>query len=569
MFRIIFWSVFLPLRVLVFIYFRLRSLSKTKHLEISIRSDFSETPLATGIWTYLKPAKDRFYLFVLELHSILIAVKNNRLKIENIAVTFESNNLGWAQAWEIRSLLASLRTEGVRIDGYLLAEDKISLFMASACERIFCPESLSFDLSSFTSESIFLSSFLGKVGVRPQFLSVGEFKSAAEIFTRKNMSPAARKQTEDLLQDIERTFFEALKEKAPTILTQKKPAILSANEAVQLNFIDKLCALTEFREEIERDGKNLLPFEKATHKLARKQFRFFPLKKLKRIAIVVAEGNIIEATEPRPGSINFNDYRDVAHTLSEEKPDGVLLRVNSPGGSATVSQLLWREWMLATKRILPEREKDGDADNDVEPTKPTPVFVSQGNVAASGGYYLSTLGAQIFSTPVSITGSIGVVGGKFNVSPLLKKWGVDIDRAPKKNSAPFFSNFADFAPEQKKAIERNMLAIYDQFVRDVALGRGKKKEEILPLASGHVYSGIHAKRIALADSLGGLTHALAALKAEMGVKEKTPVELVFLPVIRETLFSRVKLPFGLSKLLTFSGMTRPGVYALDLRFLSY
>lgn len=567
MFRIIFWTVFLPLRALVFIYFRLRSLSQTKHLEISIRSDFSETPLSTGIWAYLKPAKDRFYLFVLELHGVLVAVKNKRLKIENIAVTFESNSLGWAQAWEVRSLLSSLRAEGVRIDGYLLAEDKISLFMASACERIFCPESLSFDLSPFTSESIFLSSFLSKVGVRPQFFSVGEFKSAAEIFTRKNMSPAARKQTEDLLQDIERTFFEALQEKAPTTRLQKKSTILSANDAVQFNLIDKLCALTEFREEMERDGKSLLPFEKATRRLSRKQFRLFPLKKLKRIAVVVAEGNIIEATEPRPGSINFNDYRDVARTLSEEKPDGVLLRVNSPGGSATVSQLLWREWMLATQRILPEREED--ADKDTEPTKPTPVFVSQGNVAASGGYYLSALGTQIFSTPVSITGSIGVVGGKFNVSPLLKKWGVDIDRAPKKNSAPFFSSFADFAPEQKKAIERSMLTIYDQFVRDVALGRGKKKEEILPLASGHVYSGIHAKRIALADSLGGLTHALAALKAEMGVKEKTPVELVFLPVIRETLFSRVKLPFGLSKLLTFSGMARPGVYALDLRFLSH
>lgn len=560
-----------PFRLLVFLYYRIRAIHRPQVLEIGIRADYSEAPLSHGIWTFFKPEKDRFYLLALELQSVASACAAGLIKLERVAITFESHSLGWAQAWELRQLIGKIRAAGVSTEAYLISDDKISLFIASACDRVWSPESATFDLSPFTSESVFMSSFLNRIGIRPQFLSVGEFKSAAEIFTRNAMSKAARQQTEDLIHDLEHTFFAALTERDSSLAKGKKPGLVSAPEAVKRGLISDILSVSEFMALAKGKNRALRDLHDVTQLIHRKRFRLFTFKRPHRIALIAAEGNIIESPQPRPRTINWHDYSHIAAELTEGKFNAALIRVNSPGGSALVSQLLWREWMLAANRIAQStvvaKETGGNHEKPKE-AKPLPVYVSQGNVAASGGYYLSAAGSRIFASPMTITGSIGVVGGKFNVAPVMEKWGMHIDRAPKKNPAPVFSAFADFGPEQKKMLTANMEEIYEQFIRDVAAGRGKKPAEIKPLASGRVYSGARAEKLGLTDQNGGLTDALEALRKDLGLAAMAPLEIVILPAVRESLFSRSMLPFGLSRLAALADFARPGLYTLDPRYLT-
>lgn len=574
MFRILIVLLVWPFRLLVFGYMRLRGLHKPLQIDIHIRSDYSEAPLSHGIWSYFKPAKDRFYLVSLELLGILTAVKRRQLKVAQVRLTLESNSLGWAQAWEILDLIAQLAQAGVETHAYLMTDDKMSLFIASACAHISCPESSTFDLAPFTTESLFVQSLLVKLGIRPQFLSVGEFKSAAEIFTRSGMSPAARKQTEQLIADIEGTFFSALAAKAPLLSSAKHRRLTGAAKAVEIGLIENFCSYGEFTAGTEK-GKKFRKVDLYTaEKIAsRRAFRLINFKRLKKIALLVAEGNIIETATSRPGTINWPDYESLSEILQSENYSAVLLRINSPGGSATVSQLLWREWMLATGRMKPapaattdSQAKDQNKQDEHE-LPALPVFVSQGNVAASGGYYLSAAADRVFATPMTITGSIGVVGGKFNVAPLLNKWGVSIDRAPKKNPPPVFSPFADFAGEQKKIIQENMAEIYEQFLRDVAAGRNTTADKIRQHASGRVFSGKAAQKIGLTDAEGGLSTALTALRTHLGLRDNEAVRIDILPAVRESLFSRGMLPLGLSRLADLADFSRPGIFTLDPRFL--
>ncbi|HRP68072.1 MAG TPA: S49 family peptidase [Turneriella sp.] len=564
MLRFILLLILFPLRFLFFWYVKLRSIHRGLVLTITLKGNYSEAPLSHGLWAYLKPSKDRFYLLALDLAAALHAAEQKKIRLKHVRVLLEENDLGWAQAWEIRDLLQQFRQLGIEVSAYLLVSDRTAVFIASAATTTAAPESAAFDFSPFTGESIFLQNLFSKVGVRPQFLSVGDFKSAAEIFTKTKMSPAARKQTEELLSDIETTFVTAIEEKMKKKLAKSERTIQDTASAKKLGFIDQTCSVSEFKDTPETDALRSVDAYELSQIILRKNFRLFNFKKLKRVALVTAEGNIIESAQPRAGTINWADYAEVGETLKENDFAAMLLRVNSPGGSALVSQLLWREWMLSTGNIQSVVESEEKED---EKKKAIPIFVSQGNVAASGGYYLSATANRIFSTPLSITGSIGVVGGKFNVTPLLQKLGVTTDRAPLKNPSPLFSPYSDFSKENKKALEKNMLSIYEQFLRDIAVGRRTTVKSIIPHASGRVFSGQRAQTHALVDNLGGITHTLRALREELKLKPSENIELMILPAIKESLFNRGALPMGLQRLLAWSDFSKFGVYTIEPRFL--
>ncbi len=555
----IFWLLLIwPFRLIAFIYLRARSLHRDLIVEIDIRGEYSEAPLSHGLWAYVKPARDRFYLLALDLQNLITASRTAKLRVKRARITIEANNLGWAQAWEVRSLLQALKSAGVETHAYLLSDSRSSLFIASACDRVFSPESATFDLTAFTSESVFVQSLLAKLGVRPQFLSVGEFKSAAEIFTRKGMSPQARKQSEELIADLEQQFWLAINSKTGKLSRKKNDGLYSAAMALDAGLIDGICGLTEFQHaEAVAKKWRVIDLYAALKIFRRSKFPLMAFRRRKRIALLVAEGNIVESTEPRPGTINWRDYSTVGSVLKDQRVDAALLRINSPGGSATVSQLLWREWMLATGRTrLGEKEP-----------KHIPMYVSQGNVAASGGYYLSAAGTTVYSTPMTITGSIGVVGGKFNVAPLLNKWGITIDKAPKNNPSPVFSAFSDYSAANRKMISVNMQDIYTQFIRDVAIGRNMNAETVRSLASGRVYSGDRAGKNGLIDAAGGITQTLLALKTKLGLSIDESIDLVIMPGVKEPLISRSLIPLGLSRILGWADFAKPGVYLLEAQFM--
>jgi protease IV len=570
MLRIIFRSLLFPFRALFFPVIKLRGLHRSLHLDLEIRGDFTEAPLAHGIWTYFKPAKDRFYLLVLELQRALDSVRAGQIKLKQIRLIIERNNLGWAQAWELRDLLQQFGVAGVGTYAYLLTDDKISLFMATACRKIATPESCTFDLSPFTTESFYLQGLLSRLGIRPQFLSVGEFKSAAELFTRKGMSPAARRQAEELIADLQANFLAAVQHKAPSLNKPQKLTLLAADDALKSGLIDAIITPTEFSKfSDEGVPKRKVDLSQLDTLIRRKKFKLLNFRKPRRIALIVAEGNIIESAESRPGTINWPDYAEISGALESGRFDGILIRINSPGGSAMVSQLLWREWMQASRRLESTVKSAEKKPKETKPHPAIPIIATQGNVAASGGYYLSVTANQVFATPMTITGSIGVVGGKFNVAPLLKRVGVDIDRAPKKNPSPYFSPFADFNKSQEKQIRESMHDIYGQFLRDVALGRGQSVADIKPKASGRVYSGNRARALGLTDAEGGLAAAFTALKDTLQIRANDRVQVAILPSVKEPLFGRSALPLGLSRLIALADFAKTGIYTLDVRFLQF
>lgn len=560
MFRAFFLILTLPLRLVVYAYFRLRALHRPFILELWLRAEYSEAPLVHGIWSYLKPTKDRFYFIALELAAALSALERGMLRVKELRVIIEQNNLGWAQAWEIRSLLKQFADRGTPVSVYLLTEERSALYMASAAQKIYAPEAMSFDRAPFTQEAFYLKSMLSKIGVRPQFISVGDFKSAGDIFTRQSMSPAERKQSETLIADFEKEYVSALAEKSAEFAKRStKHFSYTAAEAKRAGFLSEILSFSEFRELSEKDVKvKVVDLYSANQIIRRKNFKLLPLRRPLCVALVVVEGNIVETAESRPGSINWPDYQQVSEAIAEDAYAGVVFRINSPGGSALVSQLLWREWMHALGRL--------DAETADKAESP-PVYVSQANVAASGGYYLSALQGKIFATPLTITGSIGVVGGKFNVEPLLRKLGINIDRAPKKNGAPALSPFADFSTEQAAQIKDSMLSIYDQFLRDMGTGRNMKSEDIKPHAGGRVFSGAAAERVGLVDSMGGISDAFAALRIDLKIGPCDPIEIIVLPGVKESLWTRSLLPFGMRHVVGLADFARPGVYALDPRFL--
>lgn len=575
MLRILLVTLLQPLRTLLFIYFRLRSLHRPFVMQFSLRGDYSEAPLTHGIWTLIKPSRNRFYLLCLELQSIINAAIAGRIKLRHIALTIESHNLGWAQAWELRQLFKQMAQAKITTSCWLLDDTRISLYIATGCEFIYATDGAVFDLSPFTSESLFMLSFLNKLGVRPQFLSVGAFKNAAEIFTRNSMSRAARKQTEELITDIEEEFLSALSARSAK-MKNARPRLLSAKGAHKLGLINGLASAEEY--ETWTKGEKPLPvrdFHRTLRLLRRRMFRLWAFRRARRIALVVAEGPILESDRPRPETINWHDYAPLASELRKQRYDAMLLRINSPGGSAQISQLLWREWMLAAHRLdlrqpgskSSQKQKRKSKKHSNTQKDPLLIFVSQGNVAASGGYYLSATGERIFTTPMSITGSIGVVGGKFNVAPLLAKWGVSIDRAPRNNSAPFFSPFADFDREQRQALSANMQEIYEQFLADIATGRNSTAEKLRPFAAGRVFSGKHAIKNSLADEVGGLSDALSAIRQKLGIGPLAPLEIAILPTVQESLLSRAGFPAGLSQIAALADFAIPGIYALDPRWI--
>jgi len=563
MVRIAFLLLTLPLRLILYTWQKALTIHKPFILDIYVRAEYSEAPLVHGFWTYFKPIKDRFYLITLELAAILSSVQKKSIKLRAIRLIIEDNNLGWAQAWEIHSLISKFSGLGIDTSAYLFTESKIATYLASATAKIYAPETMSFDRSPFTRESFYLKNFMSKLGIRPQFISVGDFKSAGEIFTRDKMSAAERNQTEALIRDIETEYSSAVAKKSKAFARlSARDFMVSSSVARKEGFIEDTISFSEFNKLAEKKTKLKVKDVFAINKLIHRQsFKLLPLKRRKKIALVIVNGNIVETAESRPDSVNWPDYQYVSEALQSEEFAAVVVRVNSPGGSALVSQLLWREWMHALGHI-----KSAD-ENEEKSDAPRKIYVSQGNVAASGGYYLSAFPGKIFATPMTITGSIGVVGGKFNVEPLLTKLGIKSDIAPKKNGPGAFSMTSDFTPTQTQAVRDNMQHVYRQFLRDVATGREVAESKILPHAGGRVFSGASGQKVGLVDNLGGLAEVFNAIKQELKIESTEMLDLIILPEVKDSLWSRSILPFGLKSLVSLIDFGRPRVYALDTRFI--
>lgn len=425
---------------------------------------------------------------------------------ENIAGIFldlTSLQTGYAALEEIRNKLISFKKSGKFIYAYSEVYSQPSYYLASAADKVFLHPTGLAELKGLSSEIMFFKGTLEKLGLEPQVFRHGKFKSAVEPFIQDKLSDANREQIRTFLRSFWNHMLEGIsKERKLSVNTLQEIAdnlqVTNANEAKQKKLIDDL----KYRDEV----LEMLKTKTAAEAIDKIHFvsldRYLDVKSKKekgtdKIAVVYAEGDIVDGNgdDDEVGSVEFS--KAIRKARLDEKVKAVVLRVNSPGGSALASETIWREVMLTKK------------------TKP--VIVSMGNLAASGGYYISCAADTIVAQPNTITGSIGVFGLFFNTKNLLGKIGVSVDTVKTARYADIMSPLRAVAPAESLVIQREIESIYDNFITRVAEGRKMTKAQVDSIGQGRVWAGVDAKKLGLVDVLGGLDDAIAiaARKAKL------------------------------------------------------
>ncbi len=413
---------------------------------------------------------------------------------------------GWAQAQELRHVLQELREGGKPVWAYLELSRSASYFLATAADSIAIAPEGNLLVLGLQARMSYYRRTLDKLGVRAEFVAIGEYKSAPESYTRDGPSDPARRQVEVFVDELWDRWLGELaqargfsREHMADLVDQ---GYFDAEEAMDEGLVDRVLDERGLREMLARQQHldadelpTIAPLDyleaswKPSHAVDRKH----------RIALIHASGQIVPGS-PRPGS-GLLGSETLAERLRRAQEDdtvqAVVLRIDSPGGSTLASDTIWR-------RIEALREHK-------------PVVVSMGNLAASGGYYIAMSADHIVAEPLSITGSIGVFVGKADLSGLYEKLGMSHELITRGENAGLFSELQPFTPDQREIIHRQLQRFYERFVDRVAEGRGLSFSQADSIARGRIWSGRDAKELGLVDELGGIDAAIQAARELAGI----------------------------------------------------
>ena len=440
-------------------------------------------------------------------------------KIKGIYLQSGLNPNGFATSEEIRNALIAFKKSGKFIIAYSEMMNQKSYHVANVADKVYVNPKGFFDWVGFSSELLFLKGTLEKLDIEPQIFYAGKFKSATEPLRTDKMTPENKLQTSVWLGDLYSHFLlkAAEQRKIDTATLHQyanEAAIKNPQDAVDKKLIDGAKYDDEIKDEIKEKLK-LGKYDKINFITINSYAKSGSYKKTagEKIALIYAQGNIIDGGGDQ-GQIASADYIKLIRKARLDKTiKAIVLRVNSGGGSALASETIWRELSLA------KAEK--------------PVVVSFGDVAASGGYYISCGADSIFANPTTITGSIGVFGIIPNMEGFFKnKLGVTFDGV---KTAPYADLGAIYRPmneNEKKFIQQSIDEIYLSFKQRVADGRKKSVEDIDSIAQGRVWSGNRAIGIGLVDKFGGLQDAVdcAARMAKLSdyrLREYPEVQSIF------------------------------------------
>lgn len=431
----------------------------------------------------------------------------------------EGYGSGHAALRELRAALLAFREAGKPVVAYLTFASTRTYYVASAASDLALDPYGMILLPGLAAEPMFFAGAFDKVGINVQVTRAGKYKSAVEPFTRREMSAENREEVRELLQDIWDSLLGEIGASRGVTVAQVQAVVdqeglIRGAEALSAKLIDR----TAYRDEIydalkAKTGRagSEKPFKQVTLAAYARQLK--PANALPaprkvegvepaaakggRVAIVYAEGEIVEG-EGNPDEIGGARLsRELRKLRQDKNVRAVVLRVNSPGGSAAASEVVQRE-----VRLL-RREK--------------PVVVSMGSYAASGGYWISAYADRIFAEPTTITGSIGVFGMQFDVQRLADSIGVTFDRVKTGRFADAMTVSRPKTPEEMAVLQRMVDWIYGEFLAKVAEGRNLPPDKVAAIAQGRVWSGSDALAHGLVDELGGLDAALAFAAGKAGL----------------------------------------------------
>lgn len=439
-----------------------------------------------------------------------------------VALTIQDADFGLAKAEELRRELIAVGAAGKRVACYLETAGEgsngtLEYYLATACDEISLAPAGEVNLLGFYVDSPFLRGGLDKLKIEPSFLTAGEFKSAGESFTETAHSPAAREALEAVLDSLYQRLVDDIAARrgvdAATVHAWIDRAPHPAEDALALGLVDALAFPDQFRDTLDAWGEGdarrveLLDY-------ARGAAVGSPTGA--KIAVVYALGSIHRGgsgTEPFTGDpvIGSDDLAALLDDLAEDDAvAAVVLRIDSPGGSALASDLILR----AVDQLRAEK----------------PVIASFSDVAASGGYYIASRASKIVAEATTLTGSIGVVTGKLATGRFQAELlGVTHDPLRRGANADLYAGLAPFAGEQRAIMQRRLDAVYARFLDHVAAGRGLERAAVEAVAAGRVWSGADAQARGLVDELGGLERAIALAASAAGLPEGSTPGIVYLP----------------------------------------
>lgn len=457
------------------------------------------------------------------LVDVLNAIDNAKTdsKIKGISMLNVDSRLGMAQAKALRNKLEEFKQTGKFVVSYSNYYTQSQYYLASVADTVYVNPVGALDFKGLSSEILFFKDFQEKYGIKMEVIRHGKYKSAVEPFLENQMSDENRLQMQELLNSAWETIVNDIS-KSRNIPVDSLNAIadrLGARTpelARMTSLVDKVVYEDQFQNGIKNalglkmdEEYNTIDMSNYATNVA------LSLKSKKsgdKIAIIYAQGQIVDGE----GNAQIIGEGYVKKSLQDAVKDdnikAIVLRVDSPGGSALASDIIWREIELTKKH--------------------KPVVVSMGNLAASGGYYIACNANRIFAEPTTITGSIGVFGAIPNFRGLTNNMGIYSDIVSTHENSAEYSIFQPMSESFKGVITESIENIYDTFLQRVADGRGMTKEQVNEVAQGRVWTGTEAKRLGLVDEIGGLEDAIA-YAAELG--EIDDYSLENFPVFKKTM----------------------------------
>ena len=443
--------------------------------------------------------------------------------VKGLLLRVGSVDAGWARVRELRDALVRFRSSKKPSWAHLESAGNREYYLATGCAKIAAAPTAMLDVTGLAAEVTFYRGTLDKVGVEAQFEGVGKYKNAPNQFTETGFTPPHREQMEALVGSLFEQFVQGVAEgrglapEAVRALVDRGP--FQADEAKAEGLVDELL----YRDQVEDRIPAATRLGPAAYVRTARGFGFDGRPKL---ALVYAVGDIVSGesqTSPFGGGLAGSDtiIRGLRQAREDASVRAVVLRVDSPGGSGTASDAIWREVGL-TRR-----------------TKP--VVVSMGDYAASGGYYIAMGADAIVAQPGTITGSIGVFSGKFSLRGLYAKLGVSQETVRRGRNATLFSGSEPWTAEERAKVRGMNEAFYRTFITKAAEGRKKTPDEIDAVAQGRVWTGQDALGVGLVDAMGGLDAAVGAARERARIAKAQDVQLVVMPQRRgllETLLAR-------------------------------
>ena len=438
----------------------------------------------------------------------------NDPRVEGLILKLDSVGLSRGQAEEFTAKIKEFKKSGKKIYAYAPSFTNQNYMIASVADKIIMPKTMGAmsEIKGYFMEVPYYKTLGDKIGVKMNVIHIGDYKSAGESYDRTEMSREHRENTERILNAVYENFVETISENRKiekNILNEKildgRFVLADPETMLRNNLIDEMDYYESFL--IKNGITNKISLEEYISKLAvdPKPKKDKSEKEKDKIAVIYAEGTINYFEDSKKINEIITPEKIQKELAIAEKSDdikGVVIRVNSPGGSALASDIIYNSIKNMTK----------------------PVYISMGGVAASGGYYISAAGDKIYADKETLTGSIGVITMIPNVSELLKKAEINYSVISKGKYSDMGSLVRDLTEDEKDKIRASSLKVYEEFVDRVAEGRNMTREEVLKSAEGRVWLGEEAKEIGLVDEIGGIEKAVGDLALSLGLEDYKVVE---------------------------------------------